>query len=79
MNDNREKIVALLLEEDFKENQLDIRNNTPVSYAIENNFQKIIELFPSQQNNLEETYTSEFTNFEIIFERLQKGERFVCS
>lgn len=68
--------MKLLIEEGFRETQLDIRNNTVLSYAVENDFIKIIELFPSQQNNVERIYNSDFKDFESIFQNLKNSQRF---
>lgn len=78
VNDNRAEIVELLLEEGFNESQVDVRGNTALSYAKKHNNQKIAQLlFPSQQDVREEVYCSSSNNFELVFENLQSGERYI--
>lgn len=77
VNDNKPEVVGFLLEEGFTESQLDVRNNTPLSYALANDYLKVVDLFPSQQQNFDQIYNYSCSNdFENICENLQKGERY---
>lgn len=59
VTENKTAIVKRLLEEGFSTEKVDIRNNTPATYAINNEYYEIIQLFPKKKRKnlkyLEET------------------------
>ncbi|KAJ8970952.1 hypothetical protein NQ317_014060 [Molorchus minor] len=76
VNNNSIEIVNYLLQEGFTYSSLDIRNNSPLDIAKNNDFHAIIDLFPKEEPDVISSIIDSCSyTFEQIFEKLKPGER----
>ncbi|KAJ8945177.1 hypothetical protein NQ314_009309 [Rhamnusium bicolor] len=76
VNNNEIEVTKYLLEEGFDYTAVDVRSNTPLDIARNNDFFQIIELFPKEESDvLSSIIDSHSYTFEEIFSRLKKGEK----
>lgn len=78
VNNNQPAVVKYLLEEGFEYTFNDIRNNTPLDIAKNNDFAEIVDLFPKEETDIiSSIIDSHSYSFEDTFSSLKNGEKYV--